>query len=888
MRTLSANRIATENARRANGACGTGARPAPRARLSAHGRRVAGASLATLLALAISGAVPTAALALSVGGGLTNTSALELESCIDEAQTSERFSAYSSTTEAAANSLNDWDSVTSYDLVSTGYVTPVKRQHPWGTCWAFAAIAAAESSILAETGQSYAVTNLDLSERHLAWFAYQAATASVAGEGQEGEGYHSKLADENQTLDFGGRAGYSTTAFAAGVGPVAESAAPYRSNGADPYINCSVIAPGETTPTEQNLNSYQIQCLRNQSYTVVENYYASTDYDGNPTDWSLDASLFTQSDYQLEESYILPDTALFDSDGDFAGLNQEGIDAVKEQIYTYHRAVACSFYSDTSRPSEDVGYKYINRNTWASYTYDRTDINHAVTIVGWDDSYSKENFAEGHQPEGDGAWLVKNSWGAETEDFPNSNSWGLENEDGENTGYFWISYYDHSIQNFEAFDFYTSADGEDVSSETITDQYDLLTDGSTYYYRRKKSALSSANLFEASEDRTLRSVACRTVKPNTTVTFEVYLLGDDAESLNEGTPVVTREVTYEYGGYHRLELAEDERVPMREGQQYSVVVTQYCNTDGYYYVPFSTNYDAVPDDEVENYREEYTEYYKSDYLEMIRRGKLEELLAEGVDRTEAKAQAEQYATDFQSTSAWTDYCEGTLQTQVESALETLKAGGFESRVNAHESWVGVASSTGEVSWTDWQTQLASAELSASGLVGDNLPIKARSSESDWASVETLDSLKSQLAATKEALASAKISADGTDVATSDKWLTQAEYDELSAAISTAETLLANAGDDYANTLLATTPGEDEAQSAITALGTDALKPGTKQSGDKGDDSDSGSDKSDSDQHDGSSKNTANVPQTGDAASNIAAAIALAGTTLLALAIAWRH
>ena len=832
--------------------------------LSARARRVAGVSVATLLAIAVSGAVPTAALALSVGSGLQNTSAVELESCIDEAQTSERFSAYSSTTDAAANSLNDWDNVASYDLVSSGYVTPVKRQHPWGTCWAFAAIAAAESSILAETGQSYAVTNLDLSERHLAWFTYQAATASVAGEGQAGEGYHSKLADENQTLDFGGRAGYSTTAFAAGVGPVAESAAPYRSNGSDPYINCSVIAPGEDTPTEQNLNSYQIQCLRNQSYTVVENYYASTDYDGNPTDWSLDASLFTQSDYQLEESYILPDTALFDSDGDFAGLNQEGIDAIKEQLYTYHRAVACSFYSDTSRPSEGVGYKYINRDTWASYTYDRTDFNHAVTIVGWDDTYSKENFGEGHQPEGDGAWLVKNSWGAETEDFPNSNSWGIENEDSENTGYFWISYYDHSIQNFEAFDFYTSADDDaDVSSETITDQYDLLADGSTYYFRRK-SQLSSANLFEASEDRTLRSVACRTVKPNTTVTYEVYLLDDDAESLDEGTPVVTCEATYEYGGYHRLELAEDELVPMREGQQYSVVVTQRCNTDGYYYVPFSTNYDAVPDDEVESYREEYTEYYKSDYLEMVRRGKLEELLAEGVDRAEAKAQAEQYATDFQSTSAWTDYCAGTLLTQVESALETLKAGGFESRVNAYESWIGVASSSGEVSWADWQTQLASAKLSASGLVGDNLPIKARSSESDWASVETLDSLKAQLAAAKEALASAKVSADGTDVATSDKWLTQAEYDELAAAVSMAEQLLANAGDDYASTLLATTPGEDEAQSAITALGTDALKPGTKQSGDsKGDGSESGSDESDSDQPDGSSKNTANVPQTGD-------------------------
>ena len=38
--------------------------------------------------------------------------------------------------------------------------------------------------------------------------------------------------------------------------------------------------------------------------------------------------------------------------------------------------------------------------------------NHAGVIVGWDDNYSKENFAEGNQPENDGAWIVKNSWGS--------------------------------------------------------------------------------------------------------------------------------------------------------------------------------------------------------------------------------------------------------------------------------------------------------------------------------------------------------------------------------------------------------------------------------------------------------------------------------------------
>mgnify|MGYP002756983223 CR=1 FL=1 len=51
--------------------------------------------------------------------------------------------------------------------------------------------------------------------------------------------------------------------------------------------------------------------------------------------------------------------------------------------------------------------------------------NHAVTIVGWDDSYSRYNF--GITPPGDGAWIVKNSWGR---------NWGNAG------GYYYVSYYD--------------------------------------------------------------------------------------------------------------------------------------------------------------------------------------------------------------------------------------------------------------------------------------------------------------------------------------------------------------------------------------------------------------------------------------------------------------
>ena len=37
---------------------------------------------------------------------------------------------------------------------------------------------------------------------------------------------------------------------------------------------------------------------------------------------------------------------------------------------------------------------------------------HAVLIIGWDDNYSKENFAEGiHKPDNNGAYICLNSYG---------------------------------------------------------------------------------------------------------------------------------------------------------------------------------------------------------------------------------------------------------------------------------------------------------------------------------------------------------------------------------------------------------------------------------------------------------------------------------------------
>ena len=105
---------------------------------------------------------------------------------------------------------------------------------------------------------------------------------------------------------------------------------------------------------------------------------------------------------------------------DFANYNTLTPDKaieVKNQIKQHIQNYGAVYANIHGNSSSSIGFTCYNDSTGAKFC-DSTilhPIDHAVSIVGWDDNYSIDNFAEGAKPLSAGAWIIRNSWGEREE-----------------------------------------------------------------------------------------------------------------------------------------------------------------------------------------------------------------------------------------------------------------------------------------------------------------------------------------------------------------------------------------------------------------------------------------------------------------------------------------
>lgn len=78
-------------------------------------------------------------------------------------------------------------------------------------------------------------------------------------------------------------------------------------------------------------------------------------------------------------------------------------DKIKQHIAKNGSLVASIYFS----PKDD---DYYNSSTYAYCNLKQKEINHAISIIGWDDNYPKENFNKENRPKEHGAYIAMAYW----------------------------------------------------------------------------------------------------------------------------------------------------------------------------------------------------------------------------------------------------------------------------------------------------------------------------------------------------------------------------------------------------------------------------------------------------------------------------------------------
>ncbi len=222
-------------------------------------------------------------------------------------------------------------------------------------------------------------------------------------------------------------------------------------------------------------------------------------------------------------------------------INERDDEIIKSAIYRYG-GVETSLYLGMEYSGYDS--QYYNISTAAYFYNGEEKPNHDVVVVGWDDTYPRTNFAI--QPERDGAYICKNSWGEEFGDG----------------GYFYVSYEDRNLCGQSIV--YTRL--EDADNYQHIYQSDLLGWVGELGFGKEEAYF--ANCYTAEGDEELAAVSFYATGPRTL--FSVYYVPEVSgpEDLGKREFLVSGETRY--AGYYTVKIPEPPELV--KGQKYAVEI----------------------------------------------------------------------------------------------------------------------------------------------------------------------------------------------------------------------------------------------------------------------------------------------------------------------------
>ena len=207
-----------------------------------------------------------------------------------------------------------------------------------------------------------------------------------------------------------------------------------------------------------------------------------------------------------------------------------------------------------------VGYRahqlspYYKSSNGAQYCNQSAHPNHAVSVVGWDDNYSRNNFYI--TPPGDGAFIIKNSYGTNY---------------GKN-GFNYVSYYDLG--------FATEAQSLGFiieKTENYTTNYQTDFGGSQEIIPQNKT-ISYKNIYRNTSVELISAIGTYFNDKGQKYDFEVYV--NDVLKLSQNGSA-------SFAGYNTIKLTKE--IPLKSGDNFTVLMkTNYLpliNETSYHFRP---------------------------------------------------------------------------------------------------------------------------------------------------------------------------------------------------------------------------------------------------------------------------------------------------------------